>query len=68
MCKKNKPMIEFLDIDETYYIENDKVKLHLNEGFVPKHGTWDEVWGDVLKIIQKAREFDEKHNNNNVYK
>ena len=42
-------MIEFLDIDETYYIENDKVKLHLNEDFTPKQGTWDKVWADVLK-------------------
>ena len=59
-----KPMIEYLDINETYYIENDKVKLHLNEDFAPKQGTWDEVWGDALEIIKKAREYDETHNTN----
>lgn len=58
---KKKPMIEYLEIDETYYIENDKVKLHLNEDFASNQGTWDEVWADVLKIIQKVREYDENN-------
>ena len=67
MSKKNKPMIKFLDIDETYYIENDKVKLHLNENSTPQQGTWEEVWMEAAKIIQKAREYDEKHNPNNIH-
>lgn len=67
MNNKNKPMIKFLNIDETYYIENDKVKLHLNENSAPQQGTWEEVWMDAAKIIHKAREYDEKHNQNNIY-
>lgn len=59
--KSKKPMIEYLDIDETYYIENDVVKLHLDETS-PQQGSWDDVWEDALKIILKAKEYDETHN------
>lgn len=66
MKEKNKKiMIEHLDIDENFYIEKDKVKLH-NELSDPQEGTWDDVWGDVIKIIKKAKEDDEKYNFNNI--
>lgn len=65
---KNKPMIEYLDIDERFYIENDRVKLHLNETSIPQEGTWEDVWGDVIKIIEKAKQYDEEHNINKIHK
>ena len=61
-----KPMIEYLEIDDTYYIKNDIVHVRLNEGHEPPTGTWDEVWGDVLKIIMKAKEYDETHNQSGI--
>lgn len=62
MGNKKKPMIEYLEIDEIYYIENDRVKLHFYEGFELQQGTWDEVWGDALKKLLKAKEYCEKNN------
>ena len=64
---KQKPMIEYLDIDENIYIENDVVKTRLNESNGNDIGTWDDMWQGVLKIIEKAREYDETHNKNTVY-
>ena len=64
--KKKKYMIEYLDIDDTYYIENDDIKFHLHEGQEDQDGTWDEVWGDALKIIKAMKEYDERHNQNNI--
>ena len=61
-------MIEYLDIDERFYIENDRVKLHLNETSIPQEGTWEDVWGDVIKIIEKAKQYDEEHNINKIHK
>ena len=61
-AKKKKYMIEYLDIDENYYIENDEVKLHLREDSTGRSGTWDEMWRDVMKIINAARKYDEEHN------
>lgn len=61
-------MIEFLNIDETYYVEDDELKMKINESKLPQEGSWDDIWDGVLEIIQKAREFDEKHNNNNIPK
>ena len=67
---KNKKVIKipFLNIDENYYIENDKVKIHLNENQSPQQGTWDEVWDDVMKIIKKASEYDANNNFSNIRK
>jgi hypothetical protein len=66
--KINKPMIEYLEIDERFYIENDEVKLHLNEISSPQQGTWDDVWEDVFIILRKAKEYDEKYNKNSISK
>lgn len=59
---KKAPIIEHLEIDETYYIENDRVRIHLNENYMPQQCTWDEAWEDALKIILKTKEYDETHN------
>ena len=48
-----KPMIEYLDIDENFYIENDELKMRINESNGNDIGTWDDIWDGVLKIIEK---------------
>lgn len=46
--RKNKPMIEYLEIDENTYIENDKLKTKINESNnPPKFVSWDEFWDNV---------------------
>lgn len=62
---KKKPMIEYLEIDENIYIENDVVKTRFMEYNGKDFGTWDDMWQGVLKIIQKAREYDEEKKNRN---
>ncbi|MBR5332345.1 MAG: hypothetical protein IKV32_03465 [Muribaculaceae bacterium] len=59
-----KPMIEYLDIDENIYIENDELKMRINESNGNDIGTWDDIWDGILKIIEKVREYDETHNTN----
>ena len=56
---KKKPMIEYLEIDENIYIENDIVKTRFMEYNGKDIGTWDDMWQGVLKIIEKVREYDE---------
>ena len=49
---KKKPMIEYLEIDENIYIENDVVKTRFMEYNGKDIGTWDDMWQGVLKIRQ----------------
>ena len=49
---KKKPMIEYLEIDENIYIENDIVKTRFMEYNGKDIGTWDDMWQGVLKIIE----------------
>ena len=60
--KMNKPMIKYLEIDENSYIENDVIKMKLNENYVPKEGSWDELWEGVIEIMKKIQKYDEIHN------
>ena len=62
MSKNKKYMIEYLDINERFYIENDIVKMKLREGTTPRDGSWEEMWGMVKEIISKARKYDEENN------
>ena len=62
---KKKPMIEYLEIDENIYIENDIVKTRFMEYNGKDIGTWDDMWQGVLKIIEKVREYDEEKKNRN---
>ena len=64
--KKKKYMIEYLDIDDTYYIENDDIKFHLHEGQVDQSGTWDDMRNDVIKILKCMKEYDERRNHSNI--
>lgn len=62
---KKKYMIEYLDIDENYYIENDDIKFHQHEGQEEQEGTWEEMRSDVLKILLAMKKYDEEHNGHN---
>lgn len=60
---KRKPVIEYLEIDENTYIENDVFKTKITENansqeFVP----WDEFWSTIYNRISKIKEYDETHN------
>ena len=61
--KRNKPMVEYLDLDENTYIENDIIKTRISEKeasetFIP----WEEFWNKVYDGICKIKEYDETHN------
>ena len=60
--KKKKYMIEYLDIDDRFYIENDDVKVRLTEEETTDTISWDEMWDEALKIIDAARKYDEEIN------
>ena len=66
MSKNKKYMIEYLDIDDRLYIENDEVKIRLIEGEQPRRGSWDEMWNGVLMAIKKIRKYDEAHNKDSI--
>lgn len=56
---KKKPLVEFLDIDEFSYIENDKIKSKLTEAQANQiFLTWDEGWERVRKIIEKVIDYE----------
>lgn len=63
---EKKPLVEYLDIDEFSYIENDKIKSKLT-GFQAHQRflTWDEGWERVRMIIEKVRDYE--NNSSNTY-
>ena len=64
MKKDKKYMVEYLNIDEHIYIENDEVKIRLVEGESPRECSWEEMRDGVMEIINKVREYDESRNKN----
>ena len=61
------PMIEYLEIDENIYVENDVVKYRLNENINHENYiSWDELWEGVHDAMSKIKQYDEKHNNNTM--
>lgn len=63
---KKKPMIEYLEIDENTYIENDEIKTIIDEGHTqPKFVSWDEFWDNLYNRIAKIKEYDEEKKNRN---
>ena len=56
-----KPRIKYLELEEGLYIENDKVKVRLNENNAQERCTWDEGWERVKMIVRKVMEYE---NNN----
>ena len=43
-------------------MENDELKMKVCEDIESKQGTWDDLWLGVIEIIEKVRNYDEKHN------
>lgn len=64
---KKKPIIEYLELDESTYIEQDIVKSRLDENIDYKNFvTHDELWNRIINNMQKIREYDETHNQNPI--
>ena len=62
-------MIEYLEIDENIYIENDIVKSRLNENTNCEEYiniSHDELWGRIYKAMLKIKDYDETHNKNTI--
>ena len=56
-------MVEYLDLDENTYIENDIIKSRISENDAPvKFVPWNEFWNKVYDGICKIKEYDETHN------
>lgn len=53
--------IKYLDIDENFYIENNIVKVKINESDEHQNSECpiDEIWSNVKRIIMKAKEYNE---------
>ena len=60
---KNNTRIPYLEINENFYIEDNELKMRVNESELPQEGSWDDIWDGVLEIITKVQEYDEEHNN-----
>ena len=56
-----KPRIDYLELDEWCYIENDEFKIRSPGNCSPISGTWDELWEMVRSDIKKIAEY-EKNN------
>ena len=61
MSKNKKYMIEYLDLDDDLYIENDEVKMKVHEGAKPQDCTWEELWAEVINALDKMEKYDEAH-------
>lgn len=57
--------IKYLDIDETFYIENDVVKVKQFSLTDKASGDYslDDMWKYVKKIVLKAKEYHQKLEN-----
>ena len=53
-----KTRIEYLELDECRYIENDEFKLRPNENNTQEYCTWDEMWNMVLADIDKLEAYE----------
>ena len=56
-------MVDYLELDDTTYIENDVIKTRISENnnhpqFVP----WDEFWDNIYNRMSKIKEYNETHN------
>ena len=63
----NKSLIEYLNIDEFSYIENDKIKYRLTEEQMSQQFlTWEEGWKRVRMIIERVKEYDNSSTNEHM--
>lgn len=60
-----KVKIKYLDIDDTFYIENDVVKVKVKESSDNGSNQYslENMWSTVKKIVMKAKEYDETNRN-----
>ena len=65
MKKDKKYRIEYLDLNEDLYIENDQLKRKVREDVEIKDGTWDDLRDYVLNALYKIRDYDKLHNSDN---
>ena len=56
-----KPRIKYLELEEGLYIENDKVKVRLNENNAQERCTWDELWNRVRAAMMKVKEYEDNN-------
>lgn len=64
---ENKSLIEYLNIDEFSYIENDKIKYRLTEEQMSQQFlTWEEGWKRVRMIIERVKEYDNSSTNEHM--
>ena len=51
--------IKYLELDESLYIENDEVKIIINENNIGSNtGTWDDLWTRVRSCLEKIRDYE----------
>ena len=55
------PKIKYLDLDDGIYIENDRVKIRLNENNAQEHCTWDEMWNMVQHAMLKIKNYEDNN-------
>lgn len=61
--ESKKPMVDYLELDNNTYIENDVIKTRVSDNdnrqeFVP----WDEFWSNIYIRMAKIKEYNETHN------
>ena len=57
---EKKVIVEYLDIDEFSYIENDKIKSKLAENQSTQNFlTWEDGWKRVRMIIEKVKNYED---------
>ena len=57
-----KPKIEYLELEEGIYIENDVIKTRLNENNAQEQCTWDEMWNRVRDAIIRIKDYEDNNN------
>ena len=55
------PKIKYLDLDDGIYIENDRVKIRLNENNAQERCTWDEMWNMVQHAMLKIKNYEDNN-------
>lgn len=62
-----KTLIEYLNLDEFSYIENDIIKYRLNEEQMSDQFlTWEEGWDRVRMIIKRIKEYEDNSTNKHM--
>lgn len=64
---EKKSLIEYLNIDEFSYIENNKIKYRLSEEQMNQQFlTWEEGWKRVRMIIERVKEYENSSTNKHM--